>query len=707
MASSRDVINFKFLREALIQKYRRLKDPTFKTFLGIPYEPASNPNSIFGRLYGAFRELIQRKNLLLNQYLNLGDENVLEKLYLNLKTDPNLKFLDDPDSVLDNQKYELSESYYQNQSKELEDAQRIVSESTSQSQPASGISTLHPVSTPIRMQSIQQTATATLTKGETTETMESPQEEARQQQKITQPQAVPQAFTKAFEGEPEYVTDPTKKPPTLKPQLPKIPSAFSERITNLRKNLASKTAIFIKKNQFGVLSGFFAAAGGFIGGGIGGRPGVLFGVIGGALTPSLIKSGVLNFQPGGFFSRVGNGAINFGVGLSGNISGPRFGGGRTAYGLFNLGSTAKKVGLVLLFFGLFFGISLISAIFPKEEETPSAEASPQPPQSGILLDYTIPFRDTSVSPLDVRNQIKSIWPNAQIDNWDLIIQKSVDAKWNPAFVLTLWIEETGAQGVANYSDPLGCAPNQPTTDINISLTCLFNNFSNFTNGQFADFMARYSGGPAANPFANNPNFPKNIKLWYSILVPSGPGALTLISTQTAEALGCPTVGTITNPYGYNIPGQPNDIDYYGCGSLPGCHSGIDIAYGRGTTVSATFDGVTSTVSSDSIKGNYITVSNSQTGYSATFEHLDSRIVSQGETVKRGQVIGTMGATGTAYGVHLHYRLEKNGNVINPFRYLGPSASLATISLTQSDDIGSNNYQDKPASLNWGQCNEVP
>lgn len=476
---------------------------------------------------------------------------------------------------------------------------------------------------------------------------------------------VPEAFQQAFKNQPEHTLN-----PILKPSIP-------TPIVNSAKTFGSNTQIFARKNL------------GRIGRGLGE---IAKGVGRGIAAPGLNGAYTLLGKAGGH-----------GLSAFERLSNPGLRGASRSFA----SSGSKKIvwGLLGAFLILVVGTGFIGGT---TGTTPSGEAAPISTSS--ILDYTIPFRDSSVTVADpdgVKKQVLARWPDAKLENWDIIVSESIKNSWNPAFVLTLWIEETGAQGEPSYSDPLGCAPVQPTTDINLSLSCLFNNFQNYTNDQFDRFMLRYSEGFSGTTFATNPSFPSQIKDWYSKLVPSGVGALSLISTQTAEALGCPTVGTITNPYGYNIPGQPNDIDYYGCSSLSSCHSGIDIAYGRGTSVSATFDALVVTVSSDDIKGKYVTISNSQTGYSATFAHLDSQIVSVGASVKRGQVIGTMGATGAAGGVHLHYRLERNSKVINPFRYLGSSGLIATISLISSDEIGENNYQGKPESFNWGQCNQVP
>ena len=102
----RDVTNFQFFKEAIVQRFR---NPNLKSFKGIPYEPQINPQTIFGRIYTTFRELIE-KGFTLHQYLNIGERSILENLYRNLQRDPNLKFLNKPDAALNDPRLVLSQA---------------------------------------------------------------------------------------------------------------------------------------------------------------------------------------------------------------------------------------------------------------------------------------------------------------------------------------------------------------------------------------------------------------------------------------------------------------------------------------------------------------------------------------------------------------------------------------------------------------------
>jgi hypothetical protein len=68
------------------------------------------------------------------------------------------------------------------------------------------------------------------------------------------------------------------------------------------------------------------------------------------------------------------------------------------------------------------------------------------------------------------------------------------------------------------------------------------------------------------------------------------------------------------------------------------------------------------------------------GYCTLYAHLATVSVKNGETVKQGQKIGTMGNTGNSYGAHLHFEVYKGNTRIDPTAYL--EADLPTV---QNDD----------------------
>lgn len=143
------------------------------------------------------------------------------------------------------------------------------------------------------------------------------------------------------------------------------------------------------------------------------------------------------------------------------------------------------------------------------------------------LDYTIDFRNSGVViSSETKNRIiadvKRSWPNSPIDTkWDYVVDQTIDHGWNPAFVLTLWIEESGASGVPNieFTYDLGCLGGA-MNNLASQLDCLFDQTSSYSSGTFEQFMCMYSEGKSAPcAFITNAHFPGNIKSWYNKFVP--------------------------------------------------------------------------------------------------------------------------------------------------------------------------------------------
>ncbi len=98
------------------------------------------------------------------------------------------------------------------------------------------------------------------------------------------------------------------------------------------------------------------------------------------------------------------------------------------------------------------------------------------------------------------------------------------------------------------------------------------------------------------------------------------------------------------------------------------HTGIDFTAPMGTEIFATGDGKVTAVERESRGyGNHVVI-NHGFGYETLYAHMSRFKVSVGEKVKRGDVIGYIGSTGTSTAPHLHYEVIKNGEKINPINF---------------------------------------
>ena len=101
---------------------------------------------------------------------------------------------------------------------------------------------------------------------------------------------------------------------------------------------------------------------------------------------------------------------------------------------------------------------------------------------------------------------------------------------------------------------------------------------------------------------------------------------------------------------------------------PDYHSGLDISGERGQPVYATAAGTVTHVGYQGAYGKLIVIDHGF-GLETRYGHLSEFTVKQGDTVKRGDVIGKVGATGRATGYHLHYEVLANGRLLNPLQLL--------------------------------------
>jgi len=98
------------------------------------------------------------------------------------------------------------------------------------------------------------------------------------------------------------------------------------------------------------------------------------------------------------------------------------------------------------------------------------------------------------------------------------------------------------------------------------------------------------------------------------------------------------------------------------------HNGLDLTAAYGTPVYASADGQVVFAEPNTGYGNVIFINHGY-GFETRYAHLSRYNVKKGEYVKRGQIIGFVGSTGTSTNNHLHYEVIYNGKYINPISFL--------------------------------------
>lgn len=99
------------------------------------------------------------------------------------------------------------------------------------------------------------------------------------------------------------------------------------------------------------------------------------------------------------------------------------------------------------------------------------------------------------------------------------------------------------------------------------------------------------------------------------------------------------------------------------------HSGVDYSMPVGSNVFATGDGVVSKVETKFGGYGKNVVIDHGFGFKTRYAHLNGFAVRTGQKVKRGELIGYSGNTGTSSGPHLHYEVIVNGAKVNPVYYM--------------------------------------
>ena len=138
----------------------------------------------------------------------------------------------------------------------------------------------------------------------------------------------------------------------------------------------------------------------------------------------------------------------------------------------------------------------------------------------------------------------------------------------------------------------------------------------------------------------------------SISTPSSPSSSGFIYPLGAS-------GFVTDAYGYRY--HPIDGDYK-------FHPAVDFAVPQGTPIYATKSGTVTAATYNEYNGYYVAI-NHNDGYTSLYAHMTNFVVSVGQTVSQGEVIGYVGSTGYSTGPHMHFEITYGGASVNPMEYV--------------------------------------
>ena len=132
------------------------------------------------------------------------------------------------------------------------------------------------------------------------------------------------------------------------------------------------------------------------------------------------------------------------------------------------------------------------------------------------------------------------------------------------------------------------------------------------------------------------------------------------SSSSKEGWGRPcSWRKLTSPYGYRTHPTTGQWKF---------HNGVDLANAQGTPIYAVRSGKVTVATYGGTYGYYVTINHGD-GFSSLYAHMTHYVVSKGQTVSKGQLIGYMGSTGRSTGPHLHFSIFHNGSSVNPMNYI--------------------------------------
>jgi murein DD-endopeptidase MepM/ murein hydrolase activator NlpD len=130
----------------------------------------------------------------------------------------------------------------------------------------------------------------------------------------------------------------------------------------------------------------------------------------------------------------------------------------------------------------------------------------------------------------------------------------------------------------------------------------------------------------------------------------------------------PVIGEVEFTSGFGVRSDP----FLG---RPAMHTGLDFRAATGDPVRATANGKVASSGWAGGYGRMVEIDHGN-GLSTRYGHLSEINVKVGDSVRIGQVIGTVGSTGRSTGPHLHYETRIDGEAVDPQKFLRAGVRLS-------------------------------
>lgn len=183
--------------------------------------------------------------------------------------------------------------------------------------------------------------------------------------------------------------------------------------------------------------------------------------------------------------------------------------------------------------------------------------------------------------------------------------------------------------------------------------------------EYLAYMATYTTAPTATTAPSNNNSSDGNESGGSsdATEDTKPSGSTTNSSGTASSSSVWLI-----PCSYKIISSPfGDREQPTAGASTN-HQGIDLSAPEGTPIYASRAGTVTAATKNRSAGYYVSINHGD-GYSSIYMHMTHFVVSKGQTVTAGQLIGYVGSTGISTGPHLHFGIAYNGSYVNPANYV--------------------------------------